>query len=45
MTRHFCGDIGEPVRRVEFEPMPEHAPAEPQRETTPQIAPREPVPA
>ena len=34
------GDIGDPVRHIELEPMPEHAPVEPV------IVPeREPVPA
>ena len=35
------GDIGEPVRHVEFEPFPQEAPVE---ETAP-ATPREPVPA
>lgn len=36
------GDIGEPVRHVEFEPFPETAPTEPAVQPA---APREPVPA
>ena len=43
MKRVVCGDIGEPQREVEFEPMPTH---EPVHEPSPSIEPvREPVPA
>lgn len=38
------GDIGEPVRRIEFEPLPEESPAEPAPAPVPQPD-REPVPA
>lgn len=39
------GDIGEPLRKIEFEPMPEEAPVEePAVPATPAPA-REPVPA
>lgn len=44
--RPIAGDIGEPIRRIEFEPMPEDVPvqepAAPAPSTTPE---REPVPA
>ena len=26
MTRHYAGDLGEPVKHIELEPMPESAP-------------------
>jgi hypothetical protein len=39
------GDIGEPVRRIEFEPLPDEAPAEPERTPVPETTPKEPVPA
>lgn len=48
MRRPTAGDIGEPVRRIEFEPLPEQAPAEPVRNPLPEQqpeTPREPVPA
>ena len=36
----LCGDIGEPVRRREYEPMPE---TEPVHEPSPEPVPAEPV--
>ena len=45
ILRPLAGDIGEPVRRIEFEPMPAEAPAEPERTHQPETAPKEPVPA
>lgn len=47
MTKIYNGDIGEPVRYVEMEPMPE---TEPIKEPSPPVQPvtqpeREPVPA
>lgn len=36
----LCGDIGEPVRRREYEPMPE---TEPVKEPSPEPQPAEPV--
>lgn len=44
MSRYRLGDIGEPVRHIEIEPIPETAPI---HEPTPEIAPAEPekVPA
>lgn len=42
--RERMGDIGEPVRHIEFEPFPAEAPAEPAVAPQP-TTPREPVPA
>lgn len=39
------GDIGEPVRHIEFEPFPAEAPAEPAVAPVQPETPREPVPA
>lgn len=40
------GNIGEPVRKIDFEPIPEKAPAEPSRTPSPSKAPtKEPVPS
>lgn len=36
------GNIGEPVKTVEFEPFPESAPAEPTAPSAPEVAPSEP---
>lgn len=41
LTRHYCGDIGEPVRHIELEPMPESVPI-PEPAPEPVVAP-EPV--
>lgn len=42
MSAVYMGDIGEPVRHIEFEPFPEEVPATPEPVTQPD---REPVPA
>ena len=36
------GDIGQPIRHIEFEPIPDSVPAQ---EPSPQVVPAEPVPA
>jgi hypothetical protein len=45
MSRHFAGDIGEPVRHIELEPMPAGAPIPEQTPQPVTVPEREPVPA